>query len=363
VPAGVMPQGTHLCDDGLDGNQTFTHLQENTMSKVGWVSVCCLFLLAACLPLETAQVQKELVVNEYRLSSPPDYSTERLVFHFVSGDQEAILAETETYRDYQKQIGEYNNRLLMPLGYHQEDYQKEQFEGSGYFFWYSDIYRGDEKIVDGALFIGPISVNASGTDFIGNVMTYDGDYVLTRGGYAKRPWPAGRAPYLFAGDQLLSIERTSPAHQEILVSLYLDDELAYQSSMLSGAATYGDMDGPWSYGGHWAIVLLDGKRKEDGQIAPMNRVVIDGQDINTLHNYEQSFQFAVLDERPFYFYQREGRIGISFDGQEFAREYDEIPHYRCCSPALLNPHISMNMVRFFARRGEEWYYVEAYLPE
>lgn len=104
------------------------------MSKVSWVGVYCLFLLAACLPLETAQVQKELIINEYLLASPPDYSTEHLVFHFASGDQEAILAGTATYRDYQKQIEEYNNRLLTPLGYRQEDYQKEQFEGSGFFF-------------------------------------------------------------------------------------------------------------------------------------------------------------------------------------------------------------------------------------
>ncbi len=128
-------------------------------------------------------------------------------------------------------------------------------------------------------------------------------------------------------------------------------------------STYEFFDGPWTYNGHWALVLLDAKPDAAQGPAPYDRLIVDGQDINSAKGYEQSFQFALLDGRPFYFYQKGGKIGVSFDGQEMAQNYDEIPHYQCCTPALLNPGKSMNMVWFFARRGNNWYYVEAYIPQ
>jgi formylglycine-generating enzyme required for sulfatase activity len=60
---------------------------------------------------------------------------------------------------------------------------------------------------------------------------------------------------------------------------------------------------------------------------------------------------------------REGaKFGIYYDGQEMPQRYDEIPHYLCCSAGAMNPETYPNMVRFFGRRGEQWYYVEAYVP-
>jgi hypothetical protein len=94
----------------------------------------------------------------------------------------------------------------------------------------------------------------------------------------------------------------------------------------------------------------------------LSRVVQDGKDLNTALGYQQSFQFAVLDGKPFYFFQKASKIGISFGDRQFAEAYDEVPHYQCCTGSLLNPGISMNMVWFFARRGAHWYYVQAYVP-
>lgn len=367
------------------------------MKKHGLIWLFCTLMLASCMPMASTSITstpkaspsttsipttstssstptltpitstpgppQALVINEYLLSSSPDFSTDNLVFHFAEGNQDEILTSTEKYRNYIKQIEEYNNIALKSFDYRQENYQKEQMEGSGYFFWYSDIYHGDEKIVSEALFVKPVSVNTSGTNFITEVMPYDANYLLTFDGYKKRTWPPGKEPYAYVGDQLLSIEITSSAHQQGLISIYLDDALAYQTEM-HPVSTYGTFDGPSSYNGHWALVLLDAKQDEQGNWRqPFERVVQDGQDLNTTEGYEQSFQFTVLDNRPFYFYQKNEKINISFDGQDIIKDFDEIPHYRCCSPALLNPGISMNMIWFFARRGKDWYYVEAYIPE
>lgn len=332
------------------------------MLKHNWLWFILFAILTGCAPSSPLPAPQALVVNEYLLVGGPNISTEQLVFHFANGDQKEILARTETYRDYSKQIAEYNNKVLKRFDYRQEDYQRDD-NGYGYLFWHSNIYHGGEKIISGALFVKPVSVNASNTDFITEVETFDGTYLLTSDSYEERPWPPGREPYAYVGDQLLFIESTSTAHQQGLISVYLDDKLAYQTEM-HPVSTYGTLDGPWSYNGHWAFVLLDAKLDDNQENWKMiNRVVQDGQDLNTIKGYEQSFQFAVLNERPFFFYQKNGKIGISFDGQEMAANYDEIPHYNCCSPALLNPRVSMNMVWFFAKRGDDWYYVEAYVPD
>lgn len=369
------------------------------MPKHGWIWLVCSLMLVGCLPkaltpmtsilntptsmvststsTSTASIPvssmpitstpmtpdpypQALVINEYLLSAPPDISTEQLGFQFADGDQKEIMARSEAYRDFGTQISEYNSRALAPFGYSLKDYQKSDYGTS---HWYSFIYHGDEMIAQDVMFITPISVNASGTDFIGSVDLFNGTYVLTRDSFEKRLWPPGREPYVYVGDQLLSVEISTIAMRQELVSVYLDDNLAYQTEV-NAASTYGTFDVPWSYNNHWALVLLDAKlgdNQEDWKM--IDRVIQDGQDINEVKGYEQSFQFAVLDSRPFFFYQKNGKIGISFDGQEIDKEYDEIPHYNCCSPAMLNPRISMNMVWFFAQRDGKWYYVEAYIPE
>ena len=309
-----------------------------------------LFALVGCTTPLSAEPH-ELVVSEYLLVGQPDISTDRLEFRFINGDQKEILKQTEDSRDFRSQAATYNSMALGPFGY--------SFEDS---YQYAQILHGDTVIANDVLFMRPISVNASRTDFIGIVEQHDGTYVFTKNSFEKRVWPPEREAYGYVGDKLLSMETISMAHEELLIKVYLDDPMVYESPILAGHPTYGLTDGPWTYKDHWALAILDGERVAQGEIASRNRIVQDGQDLNTTHGYEQSFQFAVLDERPFYFFQKEEKIGFSFDGKEFLQGYDEIPHYNCCSGALLNPRISMTMIWFFARRGEDWYYVEAYVP-
>jgi formylglycine-generating enzyme required for sulfatase activity len=100
----------------------------------------------------------------------------------------------------------------------------------------------------------------------------------------------------------------------------------------------------------------------DDEFHSLGRVVVDGQDLNQLCGYEQTFNLRLLDGRPFFFLQREGKIDISYDGLTFETGYDEIPHYLCCVTGSLNPQSTQNMVWFFALRGEQDYYVEALVP-
>ena len=47
----------------------------------------------------------------------------------------------------------------------------------------------------------------------------------------------------------------------------------------------------------------------------------------------------------------DGRIGIVENAYE-------VPHHGCCSAGAPNLRIARNMIAFFARRGERWYYVK-----
>jgi hypothetical protein len=113
------------------------------------------------------------------------------------------------------------------------------------------------------------------------------------------------------------------------------------------------LHGLWTYDGHWALeILLADQSTWAGQ------VFIDGEWVNEINGYDEAFGLQLLGGKPFYFFLRDGRVGYSYSGQEFDLEYDEIPHYRCCSESSLNPVQAEDMVAFFAQRGETWFYVE-----
>lgn len=113
------------------------------------------------------------------------------------------------------------------------------------------------------------------------------------------------------------------------------------------------LQGLWTYGRHWALELLYSTPETwAGQI------FIDGALINQEKGYKDAFGFQLLSGRPFFFYQRNGSIGISYDGQEADLGYTNVLHYLCCSESILNPIPAESMVAFFAQRDETWYYVE-----
>lgn len=113
------------------------------------------------------------------------------------------------------------------------------------------------------------------------------------------------------------------------------------------------LQGLWTYDGHWALeILLADQSTWAGQ------VFIDGERVNELNGYDEAFGLQLLGGKPFYFFLRDDHVGYSYDGQEFDLDYNEIPHYRCCSESSLNPVQAENMVAFFAQRGEPWFYVE-----
>ncbi len=322
------------------------------IKRVFYLSLCILFI-TACGPA----AHSKLIIDEHLLTAPPDLSTDQLVFHFAQGDQNQILAKTAAYKDFRKQYLEYNRQVLAPFGYSLPQDATQAASGGTF-----DIVRGDQSIARNVMYMGPVSLNASQTAFIGLPGLADGTYVFTHDRFQVMQTGATvKQPYGYVGDRLLSIQISDVSHGVSRLQVYLDDQQAYESQF-NDISTYASFDGPWTYSEHWALILLDAKLDGEQGPAQYERLIQDGQDVNSLKGYEQAFEFSLLNGQPFYFYQKSGKIGISFAGEETATNYDEVPHYQCCTPALSNPGRSLNMVWFFARRGTAWYYVEAYSP-
>jgi hypothetical protein len=113
--------------------------------------------------------------------------------------------------------------------------------------------------------------------------------------------------------------------------------------------------GLWTYDHHWVVEVAVGSAMGS---MPLGGIIVDGELLNVAHNYEEAFGFQTMAGRPFYFFQRNGRVGAVYDGQEIALDYENIHHYGCCSAGAFNILPAANMVSFFAERQGLLYYVE-----
>lgn len=93
-----------------------------------------------------------------------------------------------------------------------------------------------------------------------------------------------------------------------------------------------------------------------------DHVLVDGHDLNKELGYDRVFNYRIMAGRPIFFFEKDGRVGLSYGGVVQPGRYEMVPHYWCCEPSLMNPVHSEYMVAFFAVREGVWYYVEAGVP-
>ncbi len=159
------------------------------------------------------------------------------------------------------------------------------------------------------------------------------------------------------------LENGQPVYEPVAIAVDVlrQDKVIY-SIPLSPTGATPSIWGLWAYGDHWAwevahvTLLRIPPDTLDGVEA--GEVIQDGVALNQQKGYEESFGFQLLNGKPFYFFKRQGRLGISYEGQEIDLGYTHIPHHGCCSAGELNPQVSGKMMAFFARRSDVWYYVE-----
>lgn len=160
-------------------------------------------------------------------------------------------------------------------------------------------------------------------------------------------------------DQLVANEEYNNLGQGH-VTVTRNGEEVYKISVGQGSPING-LRGLWIYDNHWALETANVTNRTDGNSISsdaIGQISVDGILLNNQLGYEEAFGFQTIHGKPFYFFKRDGKINASYDGVEIQLGYDQIPHYGCCSAATLNPSIFQNMVAFFGRKGETWYYAE-----
>ena len=86
-------------------------------------------------------------------------------------------------------------------------------------------------------------------------------------------------------------------------------------------------------------------------------LVIDGRLVNLELGYGEIFGWQLVQGKPFFFFEKDGRYGISYDGSELPLAYDQILHRQTYSD-VLDVHTNPQMAWFYAQRDGTWYYVE-----
>jgi hypothetical protein len=101
-----------------------------------------------------------------------------------------------------------------------------------------------------------------------------------------------------------------------------------------------------TWDGHWVLEVDD-------------HLIVDGQDIGQERGYDAAYGFSLISGQPFYFFEREGKVRISYGGRTLPNTYDQVFHNQCCERAIHNVEFLGDAVLFHALWNGTWYLVEA----
>jgi len=87
-------------------------------------------------------------------------------------------------------------------------------------------------------------------------------------------------------------------------------------------------------------------------------VIQDGVNLNAKFGYEKIFGWQLLNNKPFYFFKKNGLIQASYANEIIPLQYEELIHDRCCEQAVNNLQGDDAMVWYLAWRDGTWYYGE-----
>ena len=248
------------------------------------------------------------------------------------------------------------NAALAPFGYRLESQFDPERNGTFY-----DVYHEgkDKPLLAGLASIWPVSVNASSTEFVlvaEDVPGAQPPYVLVRNGQVEAwdPEPGGLLPPAYVGDALARI--TTTGFPTITYQVELGDQAVQNSTAVvyTGTAVavgaYMPLRSFTTWDGHWALEVDD-------------HLIIDGQDIGQALRYDAAFGFTRIGEQPFYFFERDGQVRISYGDQVLPNAYETVFHNQCCEASIHNVAAGPDAVWFHALREGTWYFVEASLDE
>ncbi len=296
-----------------------------------------------------------LAVEEYRLQERPGFApnSDSLEFKPAGTTMEAVLNKHADDSENTTTMLYYaDNLALLPFGYHlATDSWVYGHIPTQAALW--KLYRGDTLVLSDISEAGQVYTGASGKDFVMTAQVPNRTVLVRKDSIRNYPFSFQDRVGMLGDDLLEAIDRAgSPAGAVEMRRAGKGIQtlpIAFGGSLL-------DFMGLWTYQDHWTIEVLS---KLDLNLNnPVGDIYTDGVSLNQKLGYQDSFNFTYLNDQPFYFYKKDGKIGISFAGQAIPLDYNQVLHDGCCSAGVFNPGVSQNMVSFFAERDGAWYYVD-----
>lgn len=156
------------------------------------------------------------------------------------------------------------------------------------------------------------------------------------------------------GQELHAIEQFDNNKATVFVQLDGKEVLSIDCGDIS---PINNLRGKWVSGDDWyvEIVYVDAWSEEQFSKGDIYK---NGNSLNEVEGYDESFDFQILNGKPFYFFSKDGKLGFIYDGVEMDLDYDNIPHHLCCSASTNNPRHYSKMVTFFGSKNDTSYYIE-----
>jgi hypothetical protein len=289
-----------------------------------------------------------LTIREWPVAAAKVMGPGRFEYNDLLGDE--ILARIQALRTCaaERSLAQ-TNAALAPFGYRLESRFNSERNRTLY-----DVHREGESepLLAGLESIWPVSVNASGTDFVLVAENAPGArplHVLVRNDQVE-PWDPGPSAYLtpgYVGDSLARI--TATEFTTITYQVILGAQPVYTGTAVSVGA-YMPLRSFTTWDDHWVLEVDD-------------HLIMDGQDIGQALGYDAAFGFARIGAQSFYFFEQDGLVRISYGGQVLPNAYETVFHNHCCEAAIHNLEAGPDAVWFHALREGTWYFVEASLGE
>lgn len=284
---------------------------------------------------KTAMMPRELTLEEHAIVSASVDSPTHVEFN--ERISEEILEKRAAWREPTLQGRlEQTNTVLATFGYGlQPSPEASDFE-------IYKLYQGEEVLQEDIPSLWPVATSQSGADFALVVeVLNDGYRLVQKDGVTDWDMSASlfTAP-IFYGEDLLSIRWEPESGQ---VEVWQGEETVF--SFVAAFLVSSPVQGLWSWNGHWLLEV-------DGFL------IQDGKTLNELLDYEDIFGWQLLDGKPFYYFRRGPRIGLSHNDLVLPVYYDEVVHNRCCEPGAFNAAGNESMAWFYGLRDGTWYYVE-----
>ncbi len=171
----------------------------------------------------------------------------------------------------------------------------------------------------------------------------------------------GEDLYSFNEDYILLDDSPEGMTQyRVEINLYKNDE----RFMTITQGDNGPLPAVWGFiatEDSWYLEIDRGQKiiHDDGaiELPHLGDIIWNGESLNELEGYQQSFGIHLLSGKLFYFFIRDDGLGYYYDGNEYLLEYDRISYHACCSGGLANPHGLEDSMVFFADRGDQRYLV------